>query len=179
MANIYNMVNLKNYGRDNENIDDEDIYDEDIDIERNDEGSGNGSGGNNEGSGNGSGGNNEGSGNGSGGNNEGSGNGSGGNNEGRDIDNDFYINMNNNCMICLEEINNFNPNSKLPCGCINSFHGKCLKEWFNLNNYCPICRKNIIRRIVHSYNRNPINICAGTIIMGLFTTYFLFLLQAI
>ena len=155
MTNIYNMVNLKNNRRDNNERDNNGRDNEGIDN-------------NNEGIDN----------NGRGNDNEGR------DNEGRDNDNDYYINMNNsdnNCMICLEEIVNFDSNSKLPCGCINYFHGKCLKEWFNLNNYCPICRKDIVRRIEYTYqeNRSPSNICAGTIIMGLFTTYFLFLLQVI
>jgi len=63
------------------------------------------------------------------------------------------------CFICLDEItndkinNNSNTaineidilkNNKNKCNCKYQIHFNCLKEWFNINNYCPLCRKRFI-----------------------------------
>lgn len=44
----------------------------------------------------------------------------------------------NNCMICLNSLNN----KKVITRCNHKFHNKCILEWCNINNNCPMCRYN-------------------------------------
>jgi hypothetical protein len=50
-----------------------------------------------------------------------------------------------NCYICLEKLNMncYNDNKYLKCGCLNRYHTECLCEWIEIQNKCPICRKKI------------------------------------
>lgn len=58
-----------------------------------------------------------------------------------------------NCSICLKK------KIDITTLCNHQFHNKCLSEWLNINNSCPICRtKNPIQKnikykfiIRHSY----------------------------
>lgn len=43
------------------------------------------------------------------------------------------------CSICLENITNDNITTK----CDHHYHKLCLDNWRNINNTCPMCRKNI------------------------------------
>ena len=43
--------------------------------------------------------------------------------------------LNDECGICLEELNSF---SALPCG--HCFHTECIYEWISKNMTCPECR---------------------------------------
>jgi|APSaa5957512493_1039668.scaffolds.fasta_scaffold134913_1 hypothetical protein len=43
--------------------------------------------------------------------------------------------LNDECGICLEELDNF---SALPCG--HCFHSKCISQWISKNMSCPECR---------------------------------------
>ena len=45
------------------------------------------------------------------------------------------------CVICLEEFNNDELVTSLPC--IHSFHTHCIKSWLQRNNECPICKFKI------------------------------------
>jgi len=54
----------------------------------------------------------------------------------------IYLNQDDNCSICLEDITNNTPN--ISCG--HLFHRKCLLQHFQSqnNNYsCPLCRKKL------------------------------------
>ena len=49
-------------------------------------------------------------------------------------------NLNNNtCAICLKKIA-INKNHKILDKCNHCFHIKCINEWLENNNSCPICR---------------------------------------
>ena len=43
------------------------------------------------------------------------------------------------CAICLKKIA-LNKNHKVLDKCNHSFHIKCINEWLENNNNCPICR---------------------------------------
>ena len=45
------------------------------------------------------------------------------------------------CNICLEDFNNGEYVLILPC--LHIYHTKCIKEWFNSNNTCPLCKSLI------------------------------------
>ena len=45
------------------------------------------------------------------------------------------------CVICLEEFNNVDNVSSLPCG--HQFHTKCITEWMLKSKTCPLCKKEI------------------------------------
>jgi hypothetical protein len=45
------------------------------------------------------------------------------------------------CPICYEK---FNDNSNVTILCCNHiFHSECIKKWGEINNICPLCRKQI------------------------------------
>lgn len=45
------------------------------------------------------------------------------------------------CLICLNETDNFDFNcKKLKCG--HLYHKDCIQEWFQNNNNCPTCRQD-------------------------------------
>jgi hypothetical protein len=46
------------------------------------------------------------------------------------------IDINNECVICLEDIDN----KKAILNCNHAFHKHCVLEWMNLQQKCPICR---------------------------------------
>ncbi len=47
------------------------------------------------------------------------------------------------CMICLNETNNFDFHlKKLKCN--HKFHKNCINDWLSKNNSCPICRDELI-----------------------------------
>ncbi|RWS21505.1 E3 ubiquitin-protein ligase TTC3-like protein [Leptotrombidium deliense] len=48
-------------------------------------------------------------------------------------------NIDKNCPICFEGDEN---TVMIECG--NYFHKKCLKEWTNENNSCPVCRSFVL-----------------------------------
>ena len=45
------------------------------------------------------------------------------------------------CSICLE--NFMKKDKKILLNCSHEFHKKCLQEWLNKNNTCPLCRINL------------------------------------
>ena len=50
----------------------------------------------------------------------------------------YFINYKNNtCIICLESLNN---KKKITTRCNHNFHYKCINNWCNINNNCPLCR---------------------------------------
>ena len=48
------------------------------------------------------------------------------------------ININNECVICLEDIDN----NKVILNCNHAFHKKCALNWMAVSQNCPICRKD-------------------------------------
>ena len=57
--------------------------------------------------------------------------------------------MDNNCCICLQELKN----DILKLNCNHLFHCKCINNWTNKKNTCPICRKTITKpnKILNKY----------------------------
>lgn len=52
----------------------------------------------------------------------------------------FNVESNNNeCSICLEDINNGQPTRVLDCDHI--FHRDCVEKWINIYSTCPYCRQ--------------------------------------
>lgn len=47
----------------------------------------------------------------------------------------------NQCSICLE--NFLKKEKKIIVKCSHEFHKKCIKEWLNNNNTCPLCRTEL------------------------------------
>ena len=45
---------------------------------------------------------------------------------------------NRSCMICLDEFHTGEKVTALPC--IHFFHEMCIKNWFNIKQFCPICK---------------------------------------
>jgi len=45
------------------------------------------------------------------------------------------------CSICLNKINKNDEFINNEC-CNNTFHNKCLTEWYKIKENCPLCRKN-------------------------------------
>ena len=49
------------------------------------------------------------------------------------------IKSNDECHICLDNLNsNYNKVCKI-IYCNHIYHEKCLNEWFKYNNICPVC----------------------------------------
>ena len=46
------------------------------------------------------------------------------------------------CSICLEEFKEGDKIKKLNCNHV--YHEECLVPWLNNNDYCPMCRQNIV-----------------------------------
>lgn len=42
------------------------------------------------------------------------------------------------CCICLEELNIAEKVMAIPCS--HLFHSRCIIEWLEMNNSCPLCR---------------------------------------
>jgi hypothetical protein len=57
-----------------------------------------------------------------------------------EILNNLCIQMENECSICLDKIDNNNLYTSL-CG--HSFHSTCLNTWFKKDNRCPLCRTQL------------------------------------
>ena len=54
-----------------------------------------------------------------------------------------------NCPICLEEVIPSEQSVNQVCGCkTDNYHDRCLTEWIQTSNKCPICRTNIFCVIV-------------------------------
>lgn len=76
------------------------------------------------------------------------------------------IKPNEECSVCLEEIENKNRAFLEECG--HSFHTKCLNSWinnspFNMPTYlCPLCRRVIRRPEELEYEKKEKNIMAIT-----------------
>lgn len=69
--------------------------------------------------------------------------------------NDDYVNE-NICFICYEtktddELQTITLNLQEDyvkiCNCNGFAHNKCLKNWYDKSNKCPICRKDVYKRI--------------------------------
>ena len=64
-----------------------------------------------------------------------------------------YDNLGHECLICLSDIscdfiiNKYNFN----CECYKLVHENCLKEWYEINKKCPICRIHPIKRSSNIY----------------------------
>lgn len=58
------------------------------------------------------------------------------------------------CSICCDKL--FNQNTeKLQCG--HTFHEECVKEWFERDNRCPLCRnENIMQKFSVHISNNPL-----------------------
>ena len=46
------------------------------------------------------------------------------------------------CLICLDEFKNGQKSIVLPC--IHIFHSECIKKWMKTENFCPLCKNQII-----------------------------------
>ena len=53
------------------------------------------------------------------------------------IDENFKLDQ-DRCVICLDDYKNGDEIIKIPC--LHVFHSKCILEWFNNKNFCPICK---------------------------------------
>ena len=53
------------------------------------------------------------------------------------IDDKIKLNQ-DRCVICLDDYKNGDEVIKIPC--LHVFHYKCILEWFNNKNFCPICK---------------------------------------
>ena len=51
------------------------------------------------------------------------------------------------CMICLEDYNNGDKATTLPC--IHLFHTNCIKNWLKKQNSCPICKFKLVKNNVN------------------------------
>ena len=61
-------------------------------------------------------------------------------NESEKLENDFNVDSNNNeCSICLDDINNGQPIRVLDCEHI--IHRDCVEKWINIYSTCPYCRQ--------------------------------------
>ena len=49
---------------------------------------------------------------------------------------------NEECTICKDEIE-----EGIKLKCLHAFHKTCIKEWFNINQTCPLCRTSFIDKI--------------------------------
>ena len=47
------------------------------------------------------------------------------------------------CVICMEEYKETDEVIELPCNEKHFFHAKCITDWLNSNNSCPLCKKPI------------------------------------
>ncbi|XP_030458814.1 uncharacterized protein LOC115679369 [Syzygium oleosum] len=45
------------------------------------------------------------------------------------------------CCICLEELNGADKVMEIPCS--HLFHSKCIVEWLEANDSCPLCRGKV------------------------------------
>ncbi|EGR32289.1 zinc finger protein, putative [Ichthyophthirius multifiliis] len=48
-----------------------------------------------------------------------------------------------NCVICKNEYNEDDKILVLPCQSNHNMHVKCSKQWFNVNDNCPVCQKDM------------------------------------
>jgi hypothetical protein len=80
-----------------------------------------------------------------------------------------YINTNSECLICLDDTmiiasDGFdktfrikdNTNIITTCNCNGTYHNKCLTNWLNKSQSCPICRKDIF---IYSPSNKYFKIC--------------------
>ena len=51
------------------------------------------------------------------------------------------------CVICMEQMINDDEVVTLPC--VHTFHFKCISQWLNSHDQCPVCRTN-----VNTYNND-------------------------
>ena len=49
------------------------------------------------------------------------------------------------CIICMEEYKEVDEVIELPCDGRHFFHAKCITNWLNTNNSCPLCKKPITK----------------------------------
>jgi hypothetical protein len=79
------------------------------------------------------------------------------------------------CYICLEKlnINCYNDNKYLKCGCLNRYHAECLYEWAEIQNKCPICRKKINEIEEDNDNNFELEVDDHDIFYNQFVFYFL------
>ena len=56
------------------------------------------------------------------------------------------------CVICLENFDNINNVSSLPCG--HQFHTKCITEWMLKSKTCPLCKKEIKNLNISNENKS-------------------------
>jgi hypothetical protein len=47
--------------------------------------------------------------------------------------------VNLNCIICFEDFKDGDNVTTLPCNKKHSFHEKCIKNWLEQKNTCPLC----------------------------------------
>ena len=60
--------------------------------------------------------------------------------ESENLEDDINVESNNNeCSICLDDINNGEPTRVLDCNHI--FHRDCVEKWINTYSTCPYCRQ--------------------------------------
>ena len=60
-----------------------------------------------------------------------------------------------NCSICLEKIKKGDNFINNEC-CNNTFHTKCLEEWYKVKENCPLCRSS--NEIIKENNKKIENI---------------------
>jgi len=85
-------------------------------------------------------------------------------NENNDNDNE------NNCIICYEKCkkNSVNIDFIINCKCKMNYHKKCIEEWLNIKNKCPICRQ-----IWKSFNDNDNDITKFIICCSMINIFYL------
>ena len=62
------------------------------------------------------------------------------------------------CGICLNDFKKDEKLCQFPCYKTHIFHPKCIKEWLNINCFCPFCRYDITGKQTTKENRVDIHL---------------------
>jgi hypothetical protein len=58
-----------------------------------------------------------------------------------DVKNPVIINIESECVICLDNISK--QNNVYDLGCHHTFHKNCIDKWVHYGSTCPLCRNDI------------------------------------
>lgn len=53
------------------------------------------------------------------------------------------ISEDNVCLFCLDECESSACENRFGCSCKVIYHNKCMDDWVNIKNVCPICKATI------------------------------------
>jgi len=60
---------------------------------------------------------------------------------------------NQECPICLSELELASPVTHMPCSVKHVFHPRCIKDWLRVDGKCPICRKTLAEAAAEEVDR--------------------------